>query len=398
MKKLTSVLLLLILSFSLVAATIPTAAAADIVVETSLPYSVAEDLKNLHLFYGISEADFDLDRAPTRVEALVMLIRLLGKEDEALTSAYTHPFTDVPMWADKYIAYAYGKGLTKGVSANKFGTDNATSAMYFTFVLRALGYSDTNGADFTWDNPYELAMKTEISPISIDTKNFMRSDVVMISYAALSAILKNDTITLADKLISEGVFTIEEFSYSYDKLKITSPEETFKYNQTLRDFIVLFGQCESYEENGVTMYVYYLDFYNEDETFRFSLNYSPSTGVLSAIEEYLPDKQTPTFSTNLYFAGMGTAYNSAKVIVGVKDGSAQALAASFIKPQEYTSGTALDFYAWRPTTTEAPAVYTQDVSEATAGDMVSDILETLKYILSEYYIGFSLGDLGYKKF
>ena len=62
---------------------------------------------------GVSDTDFALDRAPTRVEALVMLLRTLGVEDDAKASTATHPFTDVPGWADRYIAFAYENGLTR---------------------------------------------------------------------------------------------------------------------------------------------------------------------------------------------------------------------------------------------------------------------------------------------
>ena len=40
---------------------------------------IASNLKNLGIFKGVSDTDFALDRAPTRVEALIMLIRVLGK-------------------------------------------------------------------------------------------------------------------------------------------------------------------------------------------------------------------------------------------------------------------------------------------------------------------------------
>jgi hypothetical protein len=72
-----------------------------------------------------------------------MLIRAMGKESEALGGSWSHPFTDVDSWADKYVGYGYEKGLTKGVSATQFGTGNADSDMYLTFMLRALGYDDS---------------------------------------------------------------------------------------------------------------------------------------------------------------------------------------------------------------------------------------------------------------
>lgn len=396
MKKFISILLLLIMSLSLIASV--ATAESPATDSFSLPQSIAADLKELNLFKGVSDADFDLDRAPTRVEALVMLVRLLGKEDVALNGSFSHPFTDVPAWADKHVAYAYSTGLTKGVSATKFGSGSATSAMYFTFVLRALGYTDGSGKDFTWDNPFDLALEAQIQPVSVDTKNFMRADVVMVSYAALSATMNGSSLTLADKLVSEKVFTAEEFSYIYDKLKVTSPEETFIYNRTLRDFIATVGKYEAVPDGDAVLHTYYLPLYSEDGTFRYILSYSASTGTLSATEEIFADSETPVFSTAICLAGMGTAKNSAKVIVSVNDGNAQIVAAAFLHPEKYTYLAPLDFYAWRPVTNTTSAVYTQEKSETLAGEFVSDIIETTEYLLTEYYLGFSMVDYGFVNF
>ena len=74
----------------------------------------AETLHALGLFRGTGEDEngvpiYALEKTATRAEALVMLIRLLGEEDAALSSLAAHPFTDVPAWADRYVAYAYEK-------------------------------------------------------------------------------------------------------------------------------------------------------------------------------------------------------------------------------------------------------------------------------------------------
>jgi len=89
----------------------------------------AASLKQLGLFMGVSDTDFALDRAPTRVEAVVMLLRAMGEAEAAKAASATHPFTDVPEWANRYIAYAYENGLTKGVSETSFGTGDADSDM-----------------------------------------------------------------------------------------------------------------------------------------------------------------------------------------------------------------------------------------------------------------------------
>lgn len=214
MKKRITVLIFAVL---LVFSSIVTVSARNV----SLEEGYAMKLKELGLFYGVGENDFDLERAPTRIEALVMLIRVLGAEDKALNGSWKHPFTDVPAWADKYVGYAYEHGLANGVSLTEFGTTNATSAQYLTFMLRALGYSDTTGNDFTWDKPYDLARHVRILPSTVDIDNFWRADVAHISYVALSARLKNSNDTLADYLISAGVFT----KAKYTEVTTPKPEE-----------------------------------------------------------------------------------------------------------------------------------------------------------------------------
>lgn len=218
MKRFLSVVLAVIICVSCV----PLAATAkrDLTKEEIL----AGELRDLGLFKGVSETDFALGRAPSRVEAVVMLIRVLGKEKEVTADKWRHPFTDVPAWADNYIGYAYSKGLTNGTSASTFGSGDASAAMYMTFMLRALGYSDTNGEDFTWSDPFTLAQETGIYPDSVNIKKFWRADVVLISHAALSAYVKGANATLARKLISDGVFTSDDFEKFYNAHDIDSIE------------------------------------------------------------------------------------------------------------------------------------------------------------------------------
>lgn len=211
-KRAVSVLLAIVLCFTLFPAT-ASAAARDISTEEAL----AADLKQLGLFQGVSDTEFDLGRVPNRTEAVVMLIRFLGKEAEALNGRWTHPFSDVPAWADRYIAYAYQSGLANGLGGGLFGANTtAGSAMYLTFVLRALGYSDTNGADFVWDNPYKLATEVGILPQGTDIVDFWRADLVRVSYAALPVKLKGGNKALYETLIESGTFTRAQYNAIYN--------------------------------------------------------------------------------------------------------------------------------------------------------------------------------------
>ena len=127
-----------------------------------------------------------------------MVIRLLGKGAEAAAYPKTHPFTDVPNWADSYVSYAYDKGITKGVSRTRFGTaDKMGAAGYLTFMLRILGYKDKNyvygdyegyySSEFTAKLPWALASYCGILPTQIDQTDFLRSDLIDITCATLYA-------------------------------------------------------------------------------------------------------------------------------------------------------------------------------------------------------------------
>ena len=179
--------------------------------------AAADALHDLGLFQGKgTNADgtpiYDLDAAPTRNEAITMLVRLLGKEAEAKEGAWDIPFTDVADWAKPYVGYAYANGLTKGTGDTTFGGDTLISAsQYLTFVLRALGY-DSN-TDFQWDKAWELSDKIGMTNGEYNESSlFLRANVAQISFSALSTELKGNEKTLADQLIEDRVFFEEEYA------------------------------------------------------------------------------------------------------------------------------------------------------------------------------------------
>ena len=208
-KKAIAVLLALVLIIALV----PAAYAAS-----SEAIEAADTLHALGLFQGKGTNPDDtpiyaLDDAPTRMEAITMLVRLLGKEEEANAGTWEIPFTDVAPWAIPYVGYAYANGLTKGTGSTTFGgTDYVTATQYLTFILRALGYDSSK--DFKWDAAWELTDQLGITHGEYNADNnrsFLRGDVAEISADALSANLKDASATLAEKLIGENVFTAEQY-------------------------------------------------------------------------------------------------------------------------------------------------------------------------------------------
>ena len=166
----------------------------------------ADSLHEMGLFQG-TQNGYDLDRTPTRAEASVMLVRLLGKEAEAKALTYTAPFTDLKGWEKPYVQYLYSNGLANGTNRTTFHpTGKCTAQMYAVFLLRALGYSDT--ADFSYANAIETAREQGIYDTGIiNVQNFLRDDAAAASYTALSVSPKNSKGTLLDQLVGENAIT-----------------------------------------------------------------------------------------------------------------------------------------------------------------------------------------------
>lgn len=196
-------------------------------------YNAADVLYDLGLFSGTgTKADgspnFDLDRTPTRHEAVTMLVSLLGKKEGALAGEWETPFTDVVDWAKPFVGYAYENGLTSGTSATTYSGDAPlTAAQYFTFVLKALGYE--TGTDFQWDKSFEFAAQIGLTDGRYATaKDFMRGDVTLVSRNALDVKMKGSDQTLAEKLIAEGVFTSDAYKNSVENpLVLQQPASDF---------------------------------------------------------------------------------------------------------------------------------------------------------------------------
>ena len=188
----------------------------------SFMYSAATDynaiavaLKTMHLFKGSTTGygqGFDLEVVPTRLQALIMFIRVLGEEEQALAWTGTTPFTDIQKdsQAEKYVGYAYSMGYTNGCSATQFKPADAVNAWQYTeFILRAMGYSssaNTNLSD-TLTRAQTAGVLTVGEAEMLQRDKFLRAELAYISYYALDAWLPDGSRTLGDQLQEKGVFT-----------------------------------------------------------------------------------------------------------------------------------------------------------------------------------------------
>ncbi len=108
--------LTLVLSLSI---SVPARAAVD---ETN-----AHRLNALGLFLGTGSG-YDLGGSATRLHGIIMLTRMLGEEDAALSFDGPCPFSDVAAGKPSaYTGYAFAQGYTTGVSATTFNPGGALS-------------------------------------------------------------------------------------------------------------------------------------------------------------------------------------------------------------------------------------------------------------------------------
>jgi len=194
---------------------------------TGAQQAAAETLNSLGLFRGVGNDDagrpmFALNNEATRLQGLIMLVRLLGLYEEAQASNYPNPFEDVQGdYNASIVSFALERGLTTGISANRFDpASRITATQYLTFVLRSLGYE--SGVDFAWDSAWTLTDSLGITKGEFNAQNntLNRGDLAVVSLRALftpSAV----GVTLFEFLVTDNVIevsAIEALSGALDNL------------------------------------------------------------------------------------------------------------------------------------------------------------------------------------
>lgn len=180
--------------------------------------AMADALKAIHLFKGTYTgygSGYDLEVAPTRLQALIMFIRILGEEQNALAYNGKIPFTDIAAGsnAQKYVGYAYFRGYTAGITKTLFYPNRTVSAAQYTeFMLRALDYSSAANANLsgTLDKAAVCGVFTPGEVSMLKAGAFLRAQLVYISYYTLDAAYSGSSDTLRDRLMKHGVFTDAE--------------------------------------------------------------------------------------------------------------------------------------------------------------------------------------------
>ena len=98
-----------------------------------------EVLQEVGIMTGDENGNFNPDANVTRNEMAVVMSNLM--DYRVATYAGTSPFTDVPAWAEPYVAACYTNGITSGISATTYGgNETVTTAQAALMLMKALGY------------------------------------------------------------------------------------------------------------------------------------------------------------------------------------------------------------------------------------------------------------------
>ena len=98
-----------------------------------------EVLETVGIMTGDENGNFNPDALVTRNEMAVVMSNLM--DYRVASYAGTSPFTDVPAWAEPYVAACYTNGITSGISATTYGgSDSVTTAQAALMLMKALGY------------------------------------------------------------------------------------------------------------------------------------------------------------------------------------------------------------------------------------------------------------------
>ena len=164
-----------------------------------------EVLKAVGVMTGDENGNFNPDKQVTRAEMAVVMANLLDLKVEDFKGA-SIPFTDVPEWAVPYVAACYADGITAGISATQYGSnDSVTTAQAALMMMKALGYFQLD-KDFGSD--WQVATVKQGSKIDLfegieagASTAMTRNEVAQLTLNALEATMvetdgTNTTITL----------------------------------------------------------------------------------------------------------------------------------------------------------------------------------------------------------
>lgn len=209
-----------------------------------------EVLEMLGVMSGDEKGNFNPDNKVTRNEMAVIMTHLLN-----LNAGGTSPFTDVPTWAQPYVAACYANGVTAGTSATTYGgSSNVTATEAALMVMKALGYFGYQGE---FGDNWSLAVVKQASKIGLfDGISAAVSDQLTRSEAAQLCLnaLEADIVVVEEHgglaVEGNGMTVTEKPTYSYSKVERTADYRTTDGDKIQQLCEKLYGEKLSNDNSG----------------------------------------------------------------------------------------------------------------------------------------------------
>lgn len=175
----------------------------------------AERLYYLGLMSGVGMQDgrvnFALERPLTKLECLVMAIRLTGVETDVLETRHEHPFTDVPEWGSPYVGYFYEQGLLVCREDTCFAPDTEVStAVFMKYMLNALGYT-SDGNNYSQAETALIGQRIGICTDSVSAVT--RGDAALMMYRTLDTTVSGSDQLLSYTLVQDGILNYQDVQF-----------------------------------------------------------------------------------------------------------------------------------------------------------------------------------------
>ena len=149
-----------------------------------------EVLQAVGIMVGDNNGNFNPDQKVTRNEMAVVMSNLM--DYRAATYAGTSPFTDVPSWAEPYVAACWTNGITSGYTKTTYGgSDTVTTSQAALMLMKALGYfqySSDFGSDWQFATVKQATKIDLFDDVDSGVREAMtRNDLAQLVLNALEA-------------------------------------------------------------------------------------------------------------------------------------------------------------------------------------------------------------------
>ena len=167
-----------------------------------------EVLQAVGVMVGDESGNFNPDENVTRNEMAVVMSNLM--DYNVATYSGTSPFTDVPSWAEPYVAACWTNKITSGYSDTVYGgSDGVTTAQAALMLMKALGYFQYQ-SDFS--NDWQLATVSQGNRIALFEN---------VDSGVREAMTRNELAQLVLNTLKSGMVEPDD-----DTINVTTPDGT----------------------------------------------------------------------------------------------------------------------------------------------------------------------------